>query len=164
MRSAKSVALENVDVECTACGVTMTSSTGGGGTIRYFRCPKCQRWVSSMYTEVFRADVKVRTRSASQVQPTPTAAGGVKERLEAWLRSLDAKNPYRVLGCDERDSDEAIKERYRALARKHHPDAGGDEATMRAINEAWAAIVQERRGQQASPWAIQRAPLASTIG
>lgn len=160
MRSAKSVALENVDVECTHCGVTMTSSTGGGGTIRYFQCPKCQRWVSSMYTEVFRADTKVRTRTAGQVQAT--AQGGVKERLEAWLKSLDAKNPYTVLGCSEADSDELIRERYRALARKHHPDAGGDEATMRALNEAWEAIVIERRAQ--TPWAIRRATLVPSIG
>lgn len=136
----------------------MSSSSGGGGTIRYFQCPKCQRWVSSMYTEVFRADTKVRTRTAGQVQ---TATAGVKERLEAWLRSLDSKNPYRVLGCLESDSDELIRERYRALARKHHPDAGGDEAMMRAINEAWESIVLERRAQ--SPWAIRRVSLAPSV-
>ncbi|MBL8937575.1 MAG: J domain-containing protein [Archangium sp.] len=162
MRSAKSVTLENVDVECTHCGVTMSSSTGGGGTIRYFQCPKCQRWVSSMYTEVFRADTKVRTRSAGQVAPTANVFGGVKERLEAWLKSLDSKNPYSVLGCLESDSDEVIRDRYRALARKHHPDAGGDDATMRSLNEAWETIVLERRAQ--SPYAIRRATLAHSVG
>jgi hypothetical protein len=153
MPKAKSLILEDVDVECTHCGVTMSSSVGGGGTIRYFRCPKCQRWVSSMYTEVFRADAKVRTR----VPPTEVAAPrleGVKDRLSAWLKSLDAKNPYRVLGCDEGDSDELIKERYRALARKHHPDTGGHPATMQAINEAWEQIVLERRAE--APFAIRR--------
>ncbi|MDP3504736.1 MAG: J domain-containing protein [Myxococcales bacterium] len=138
----------------------MSSSSGGGGTIRYFQCPKCQRWVSSMYTEVFRADTKVRTRSTT---PAPTTSlGGVKDRLEAWLKSLDAKNPYRVLGCVESDSDEVIRERYRALARKHHPDAGGDEAMMRSINEAWETIVLERRAQ--SPHAIRRTTLAHSVG
>ncbi|MDP3231492.1 MAG: J domain-containing protein [Myxococcales bacterium] len=138
----------------------MSSSSGGGGTIRYFQCPKCQRWVSSMYTEVFRADTKVRTRSTT---PAPTTSlGGVKDRLEAWLKSLDAKNPYRVLGCVESDSDELIRERYRALARTHHPDAGGDEAMMRSINEAWETIVLERRAQ--SPHAIRRTTLAHSVG
>ncbi len=150
MPKAKSVILENVDVECTHCGVTMTSSIGGGGTVRYFRCPKCQRWVSSMYTEVFGADVKVRTRTP-MASAQPTATSSVKERLEAWLRSLDAKNPYRVLGCDEADSDEVIRERYLSLAKHHHPDAGGDEATMRSLNEAWERIVLERRAH--SPFA-----------
>lgn len=161
MRSAKSVTLENVDVECTQCGVTMSSSLGGGGTIRYFQCPKCQRWVSSMYTEVFRVDAKVRTRSASQVQPA-SVLGGVKDRLEAWLKSLDVKNPYRVLGCEETDATELIRERYRALARTHHPDAGGDEATMRSLNEAWEAIVLERRAH--APAAIRRTSLVPSVG
>ncbi|MBE2250268.1 MAG: J domain-containing protein [Myxococcus sp.] len=161
MRTAKSVTLENVDVECTHCGVTMSSSSGGGGTIRYFQCPKCQRWVSSMYTEVFRADTKVRTRSAQPAAPA-SGLGGVKERLEAWLKSLDARNPYRVLGCVESDPDELIRERYRALARRHHPDAGGDEATMRSLNEAWETIVLERKAQ--SPHAIRRVSLAHSVG
>lgn len=160
MRKATTVSLHDVDVECTQCGVTMSSSLGGGGTIRYFRCPSCQRWVSSMYTEVFRADTKVRTRAPSAVTPAPSL-GGARDRLEAWLKSLDVRNPYRVLGCHESDSDEVLRERYRALARKHHPDAGGDEATMRQLNEAWERIVLERRAQ--SPFAIRRASLASAL-
>ena len=161
MRTTKSVTLEGVDVECTHCGVTMTSSTGGGGTIRYYQCPKCQRWVSSMYTEVFRADAKVRTRSPNQVE-APRSFGAVKDRVQAWLESLSVSNPYRVLGCLETDSDEVIRERYRTLARTHHPDAGGDEAKMRELNAAWEAIVLERRAQ--SPYAIRRVSLASSVG
>jgi DnaJ-domain-containing protein 1 len=114
-----------------------------------------------MYTEVFRADAKVRTRSASQVEPQ-ASFGAVKDRVQAWLSSLSVSNPYRVLGCVETDSDEVIRERYRALARTHHPDAGGDEAKMRALNEAWEAIVLERRAQ--SPFAIRRTSLASSVG
>jgi hypothetical protein len=156
MGKTKSVALEGVEVECTHCGVTMSSSTGGGGTIQYFRCPKCQRWVSSMYTEVFGADVKVRLRTPAEM---PAASfGAVKERLEAWLKSLSPNNPYRVLGGDESESNEVLKERYRTLARKYHPDAGGDGQQMRALNEAWEAIVLERRAH--APNAIRWVPSA----
>jgi hypothetical protein len=161
MHPAKSVTLEGVDVECTHCGVKMTSSTGGGGTIRYYQCPRCQRWVSSMYPEVFRADTKVRTRSATRAE-APTSFGAVRERVQAWLDGLSASNPYRVLGCAETDPVDLIKERYRALARAHHPDAGGDEAKMRALNEAWEAIVLERRAHSAS--ALRRVSLASSVG
>lgn len=159
MREAKSVVLEGVDVECTQCGVTMSASTGGGGTIQYFRCPKCQRWVSSMYTEVFRADAKVRTRQP--MPPKQPVLGSARDRLEAWLKSLDVNNPYRVLGCDEGDSIDQIRDRYRALARRHHPDAGGDAATMRSLNQAWETIVLERQAQ--SPFAIRRVSLASSM-
>lgn len=32
---------------------------------------------------------------------------------------------------------ESVKARYRELAKAHHPDTGGDEETMKAINEAY---------------------------
>ncbi len=48
------------------------------------------------------------------------------------------------------------------LLLKHHPDAGGDEAMMRSINEAWETIVLERRAQ--SPHAIRRTTLAHSVG
>jgi DnaJ-class molecular chaperone len=97
-----------------------------------------------MYTEIFSADTKMRTRSTKPVQAT-SSRGDVKSRLEAWLKSLDPKSPYRVLGCAETDGEELVRERYRALARKHHPDAGGDPKMMQSINEAWKTIVLERR-------------------
>ena len=61
MRTSRAcVTLEDVDVECTHCGVRMATHTGSGGTVRYFNCPSCQRWVTSQYTEVFRADAEPR--------------------------------------------------------------------------------------------------------
>ena len=42
---------------------------------------------------------------------------------------------YKTLGVP-RDADaDAIKKAFRKLARKHHPDAGGDEAKFKEINE-----------------------------
>ena len=44
---------------------------------------------------------------------------------------------YKTLGVP-RDADaDAIKKAFRKLARKHHPDAGGDEAKFKEINEAY---------------------------
>ncbi len=44
---------------------------------------------------------------------------------------------YAVLQVAPLAEPEVIKAAYRALARKHHPDAGGDEHRMAAINGAW---------------------------
>ena len=52
--------LEEVDVECTHCGVRMSSHLGSGRQIRYFHCPSCSRWTTSVYSEVLRADSKMR--------------------------------------------------------------------------------------------------------
>lgn len=138
MRSAPMTceALEGVDVECTHCGVRMTTQIGGGGHIRYFHCPSCQRWTSSVYSEVFRADTKMRTRKP-QAPAAADSFGQIKERLERWLASLGASDPYGVLGCAPTDGEETLRARYRALAREHHPDVGGSASRMQAINNAY---------------------------
>ena len=47
-----------------------------------------------------------------------------------------------LLGLGERASLKEIKERYRELARQHHPDAGGEEnLTMQGINAAYALLL-----------------------
>jgi hypothetical protein len=144
MRSAATtttVNLESNDVECTHCGVKMAMHVGSGGQVRYFHCPGCQRWSTSMYTEVFRADTKMRTRV-----PTATTStfGEVRQRLETWLRSLEVRSCWQVLGCSPVDDEHTIRERYLALARQHHPDRGGDAETMRALNEAYAQALEVR--------------------
>lgn len=44
---------------------------------------------------------------------------------------------WQVLGVSESAPVEAVKAAYRALAAKHHPDAGGDHGAMAAINRAY---------------------------
>lgn len=132
----------SVDVECTQCGITMTSHVGSGGRVRYFHCPSCHRWSSSVYTEVFRADTKMRTRaSAPSARPVFGSAG---ERLRAWLRSLDTTDPWRELGVSPLDPESVIRERYRELARLHHPDRGGDPIKMQRLNEAYERVLTHR--------------------
>ena len=61
-------------------------------------------------------------------------------------------DPYQVLGVAPNATDEQIKEAYRALARKYHPDnyvnnplsdLAGEK--MKEINEAYDEIVRQRR-------------------
>ncbi|MFO0600137.1 MAG: J domain-containing protein [Myxococcaceae bacterium] len=132
-----------VDVECTHCGVRMTSHMGSGKQVRYFHCPSCSRWTTSVYTEVLRADTKMRTRVPESRGQTP-GFGSVRERLDRWLRSLDANNPWHTLGISPDVSDAALRDRYLYLARQHHPDRGGNAEQMRAINEAYEKVLAER--------------------
>lgn len=62
------------------------------------------------------------------------------------------KNPYEVLGVDKNATDEQIKDAYRALARKYHPDNYTDNPLsdlasekMKEINEAYDEIINNRR-------------------
>jgi len=49
-------------------------------------------------------------------------------------------NPYHVLGISENASPEEIKHAHRYLAKKYHPDTGGDENKILAINAAWEIL------------------------
>lgn len=42
---------------------------------------------------------------------------------------------------------EEVKSLYRTLAKQHHPDRGGDTATMQAINAAYHATLSRMNGQ-----------------
>jgi len=47
---------------------------------------------------------------------------------------------YEVLGVSASATQAEVRAAYRAAARDHHPDAGGDAAHMRALNVAWAVL------------------------
>jgi DnaJ-class molecular chaperone len=54
-------------------------------------------------------------------------------------------NPWKILGVSRQSSDEEIRSAYLALARKHHPDKGGDGAKFTEINEAYAILKDRKR-------------------
>ena len=63
------------------------------------------------------------------------------------------KDPYSVLGVSKNATDDEIKNAYRELARKYHPDNYGDNPLsdlagekMKEINEAYDSIMSHRRG------------------
>jgi hypothetical protein len=55
----------------------------------------------------------------------------------------ERRDYYAVLGSERDDAREEIERRYKRLAVEHHPDRGGDEEEMKAINEAWGVLKDE---------------------
>lgn len=58
--------------------------------------------------------------------------------------SQDIDLSYRLLGLSPSASWEEIERAYRQKAKIHHPDRGGDEDTMRALNEAYTLLKKYR--------------------
>ena len=72
--------------------------------------------------------------------------------------------PYEVLGVPRAAKAATVTAAYRALARRHHPDRGGDARRFRAVQEAYEVLgdaearaaydaegeVERRRAQEAS--------------
>jgi hypothetical protein len=47
---------------------------------------------------------------------------------------------YDTLGVAPDAADDEVRRAWIAMARRHHPDRGGDPASMRAVIEAWAVL------------------------
>jgi hypothetical protein len=47
---------------------------------------------------------------------------------------------YEVLGVAPSATADQVRAAYRAAARDHHPDAGGDAGRMQAVNAAWRVL------------------------
>jgi curved DNA-binding protein len=58
------------------------------------------------------------------------------------------KNYYEVLGVKKAASTDEIKKAFKKLARKHHPDAGGDEAKFKEISEAYETLSDTQRREE----------------
>src|SRR6266851_2562156 len=50
------------------------------------------------------------------------------------------KDYYSILGAGDSASQDEIERLYKRLARRHHPDRGGDAEEMKAINEAYRVL------------------------
>ncbi len=52
---------------------------------------------------------------------------------------------YKALGVPRTATADEIKKAFRKLARTHHPDAGGDEAKFKEINEAYEVLSDDKK-------------------
>lgn len=57
-------------------------------------------------------------------------------------------DPYKTLGVDKNASEADIKKAFRAQAKKHHPDKGGDEAEFKKINQAYEVLGDKQKRAQ----------------
>jgi hypothetical protein len=90
-------------VECTQCGVLMTSWSAVGSPTRYYQCPFCKRTLCSAYGEVFERGSLAR-RVCPPSAPAPACGGGIpaaspedqrwrelKGRAARWFARLEAE-------------------------------------------------------------------------
>jgi hypothetical protein len=71
---------------------------------------------------------------------------GATELLEraysGFARLPEAADCWSILGIPKGSPANVVTDRYRELARQHHPDHGGDNATMARINAAYQEAVR----------------------
>ncbi|KAK9810351.1 hypothetical protein WJX72_009272 [[Myrmecia] bisecta] len=81
--------------------------------------------------------------------PRPRPAG------DPWAEvdDLDGQDHYRALKLDPGAAPEEIKRAYRELARRHHPDKGGEARTFSKIRQAFEVLSDPRRRAVYDEWA-----------
>ncbi|HLJ32965.1 MAG TPA: J domain-containing protein [Ktedonobacteraceae bacterium] len=57
---------------------------------------------------------------------------------------MERQQALRVLGLPSNATPEQIKRRYRTLAKRYHPDRGGDQHEMQRIIAAYEFLSKER--------------------
>jgi len=72
------------------------------------------------------------------------------------------RDPYKILGVTHDADRHVIQAAYRRLARRHHPDFGGDQELMAVVNEAWAVLGDATR-REALDAKRSRRPAASVM-
>ncbi len=87
---------------------------------------------TGLWPEILRALRELRGETP-QYSPPPTQ------------RDNDVEIACRLLGVSSSSSWEQIEKAYRAKAKVHHPDLGGDADAMRALNEAYKLLKERRR-------------------
>ena len=87
-------------VECTQCGVLMTTWCADGSPTRYYQCPFCKRTLCSDYDEVFQrgalarrvvAPVRVPAASIPEASREDKRWHEVKGRANRWFARLEAE-------------------------------------------------------------------------
>lgn len=131
------------DPSCPHCRSRQAHRVSRGGTT-YVACGRCARTYASVRDEVHPA----AARAPRPDDPRDADFERVKRRLEAFLRRLDEQDPCHALGVPPSATLEQVRARYHDLALRHHPDRGGDAATMARFTRAYDQLRERlaRRG------------------
>jgi preprotein translocase subunit Sec63 len=82
-----------------------------------------------------------------------------ESRIANQLEQFDSKKDYySVLGAHQRASRREIERLYRRLAQERHPDRGGNEDEMKALNEAYRVLHDDATRTN---YDLQRRPLVA---
>lgn len=96
--------------------------------------------MAGIWPDVIRALRQLRGEHVEdEPDPKSSSAMPMKQDLDVC---------YKMMGLTPSAPWEAVEKAYRQKARIHHPDRGGDEDTMRALNEAYEQLKRTRRGRK----------------
>ncbi|GAK63165.1 TPR-like protein [Moesziomyces antarcticus] len=97
----------------------------------------------ALQNEQYEDAVRDLTKAFEASGRTDRAIHQKLQTAQKRLKLSQSKDYYKVLGVKRTDAIATIKKAYRKLARENHPDKGGSQEKMAAINEAWGVLGDE---------------------
>jgi DnaJ like chaperone protein len=86
---------------------------------------------SGLWPKVIRGLREIRGERVEPEQPTRSS-------------NQDLEVSFKLLGISPSATWDEIERAYRSKAKVHHPDRGGDQDAMRALNDAYSALKRLR--------------------
>ena len=116
------------------------------------RIARIQRKMLGIFQEEMRGylnDLMKGVLDPSKIMGFIKAMGFDPSKLPGMMGQQPGFDPYRVLGLEKTASDNEVKQRYRTIIFKIHPDKAGQEMTFLTalINLAYQSISKERGGE-----------------
>ena len=131
-------------IECTHCGVVMTSWSAPGSPIRYYQCPFCTRTHSSLYGEVFRRRAGARVIDAPKEPSVPAALPMASAEEVHWARiKASAARWFARIEADQQRNSPPRPARAMARPRRAVDDV--PEIDPRHVIEIVPAAVGQKR-------------------
>ncbi len=65
---------------------------------------------------------------------------------------MKKQKAYELLGLSSDASEDEVKSAFRNMAKKHHPDKGGDEEKFKEINEAYQILTNSKNDEFDDPF------------
>jgi len=108
---------------------------------------EARKWLARFAEEFPAAShvaLGIDVTEASMIDNRELIAAGLRMERSSVLIAAELREPLATLGLSWPTTLDAVKSRYKELAKRHHPDAnGGDRAAeerLKTINLAYAAV------------------------
>jgi hypothetical protein len=107
---------------------------------------QAEEMLSRLYSQVELLESRLQeNRITSFVQRRAVSAFREAVVDLEFLMVPDRERDCQMLGVTRRDDAAMVKSKFRALARRHHPDVtGGDTRRMEELNRAYKAVLRMR--------------------
>ena len=105
---------------------------------------KKRNYIKRFFKKDSKTPYENTTEDIFEIESTPKHDFDEESSSESIFIIEQTPKEFKILGLDEDVTDKEIKDRYRYLIKKYHPDMGGDPKKFMKIKKAYEKIMECR--------------------